>query len=425
MSMKVWLVTIGEPVPIGSGAQDRLLRIGAFAAFLSNHGHEVTWWTSTFDHFRKRHYFNSDTSILIKENLRIQLIHGCGYERNVSLRRIRDHYKVAKIFAKLILLEEGKPDIILTSFPTESLCLESVRYGRRFQIPVVLDMRDMWPDILVDTFPKGIKGIARIFLAPFFRQAVQACKGATAITGITEEFVDWGLKKADRAKSRMDKSFPLGYKPSAPSDADLKQAEAYWDGQGVHCRETRFHVCFFGTLGRQLDVDAIINAAQSIWQKNIPVFFVLCGSGERLVEYQKKAEMTPNVLLPGRVDAAQIYVLMRRSYVGLDPLPDRYDFLATINNKAVEYFSAGLPVVSSPNKGVLADFLKEYQCGLTYPTGESKDLAGHLISLYHDRALLDNMSCKAGIVFDKFFTSEKVHRNMMNYLTDIIGGYRG
>ena len=68
-------------------------------------------------------------------------------------------------------------------------------------------------------------------------------------------------------------------------------------------------------------------------------------SGNRQQTYQ-------TYYFPGWVDAAKIFVLMRRSAVGLDPLPDRYDFLATINNKAIEYMSAGLPVISSPDRGV-------------------------------------------------------------------------
>jgi glycosyltransferase involved in cell wall biosynthesis len=184
---------------------------------------------------------------------------------------------VAKVFAKLIQLEKRKPDIILTSFPTESLCLESVRYGLRFQIPVVLDMRDMWPDILVDTFPRGLRTIVRFALSPVFRKAQRACEEATAITGITDAFIEWGLKKANRAKSVMDKSFPLSYSSTLPPENDLRQAEKYWDNKGVPGKNESFNVCFFGTLGWQLDIDTVILAARKIRGEGIPINFILCG----------------------------------------------------------------------------------------------------------------------------------------------------
>jgi len=59
--MRVWLLTIGEPVPLGAGARDRLHRTGAFARYLVSRGHQVVWWTSAFDHFRKQHLSGEDT----------------------------------------------------------------------------------------------------------------------------------------------------------------------------------------------------------------------------------------------------------------------------------------------------------------------------------------------------------------------------
>src|SRR5688572_12390199 len=52
--IKVWLVTAGEPLPLGKQEQ-RLLRAGLLARYLVAAGHEVTWWTSTFDHTSKLH----------------------------------------------------------------------------------------------------------------------------------------------------------------------------------------------------------------------------------------------------------------------------------------------------------------------------------------------------------------------------------
>ena len=151
--MNVWLVTIGEPVPIREGSRDRLHRTGYFARFLADRGHEVAWWTSTFDHFRKRHWFDEDTTVELGTGLKARLLHGCGYRSNISLARFHDHRQIAKKFAHHARAAAAAPDIIVSALPTIELCLESVAYGRRRGVPVVLDMRDMWPDIFVDTVP--------------------------------------------------------------------------------------------------------------------------------------------------------------------------------------------------------------------------------------------------------------------------------
>lgn len=421
--MKIWLLTIGEPVPINNGAKDRLYRTGYLTHYLAEHGHDVLWWTSTFDHFRKVHLFNRDTKILLSERIEIRLLHGCGYASNLSLRRILDHRRLASKFATSSRILPP-PDIILCSFPTIELSLAAVTYGKLHKVPVVLDMRDMWPDIFVDHVPKPLRKLAALAAIPAFREAQNACKGATAITGITEEFVEWGLRKARRAKRLFDRSFPMGYLSKPPPAEEVAQAESYWNDCGMPNSDDAFMACFFGTLGRQLDLETIIRAAHKVRGAGKRIRFVLCGTGDRLDYFRNLAAQSPNIVFPGWVDAAQIHALMRRSLVGLDPLPERYDFLATINNKAIEYLSAGLPILSSPDRGVLSDLINKHQCGMSYPYGDADALAGILIRLYEDRLALQRLAKNAFRLFNTSFVAEKIYADMMEHLIAIAETHR-
>src|SRR5262249_61124298 len=77
-AMKIWLITVGEPLPIESG-QPRLLRTGILADLLARRGHQVTWWTSAFDHFRKRFHSPGNRAIEVRTGLSLRLLDGCGY----------------------------------------------------------------------------------------------------------------------------------------------------------------------------------------------------------------------------------------------------------------------------------------------------------------------------------------------------------
>jgi len=416
--MNIWLITIGEPVPITKDCGDRLYRTGYFAHFLSEHGHSVTWWTSTFDHFRKVHLFDQDNTIEVNHRLVIRLLYGGGYHSNFSLKRILDHKRIAKKFSR----STGglpRPDLILCSFPTIDLSLASVRYGLEHKVPVVLDMRDMWPDIFLDLVPNSLRKIATVLTWPMLRNARAACAGATAITGITEPFIEWGIEKAGRPKSLLDRSFPMGYVSRAPVRNKIVEAEKFWDEQGITTTSDNFVVCFFGTLGRQLDLDTVLHAASKLRGSEKPFSFVICGTGDRLDHLRSMAPKAAQVIFPGWVDAAQIHVLMQRSVVGLDPMPNRYDFLGTINNKAIEYLSAGLPIISSPDCGLLSNLLKEHQCGLSYPHHDSESLAELLIRLSHDSVALKKMSENATRLYKELFMAEKVYGEMMEYLVKI------
>jgi glycosyltransferase involved in cell wall biosynthesis len=417
--MKIWLVVIGEPVPLGDGLHDRLHRGGYFASFLAAHGHDVTWWTSTFDHMRKTRRFEEDQTIRLNPWLEIRLLGGGGYRSNLSLARLRDHRRIAGKFARLAAAEADPPQIILAALPTIELCLEAVRFGRRRGVPTVLDMRDMWPDIFVDSVPALARPLMRLLLGGMFLQARRACAGATAITGITEAFVDWGLKRGGRPRSELDRAFPMGYLSAAPAAEKIAAAEKFWDQQGVVADADRPVACFFGTLGRQFDLDTALAAAQVLEARGSKFRLVICGTGDRFEHYRESAAGLSNVLLPGWVDAAAIHVLMRRSACGLDPLSDRYDFLATINNKAIEYLSAGLPVVSSPRRGTLAELLAREECGLSYDLGDAAGLAKSLVRLGDEPALRGRMAANAAALFARSFTAEKVYGSMMEYLEKI------
>ena len=51
--MRIWVYASGEPLP-AADRQVRLLRAGNLCRHLQAAGHEVVWWTSSFDHIRKR-----------------------------------------------------------------------------------------------------------------------------------------------------------------------------------------------------------------------------------------------------------------------------------------------------------------------------------------------------------------------------------
>lgn len=414
--MRAWLVTVGEPLPIDR--LDRLFRAGMLAEFLLARGHEVTWWTSTFDHVRKRHRFDRDTTIEVREGYHIKLLHSLGYQKNVSLRRIFDHRGIARRFAQQAPLEP-RPDVILCSLPTIELSLAATRYGKQAAVPVIVDVRDQWPDLFLELAPPWARRVARFIFTPLFREVRAACAEATAIIGVTQAFVEWGLRYAGRPCTDLDRDFPFAYGTTPPSPDAIASAKTFWEGLGISdVKDRGFIVCFFGALGRQFELETVIAAAQDPEVCRRAIRFVLCGTGESLERYRRLARGCRNVLLPGWVGAAEIWTLLRMSTVGLAPYRNRENFIHSLPNKPVEYLSAGLPVVSSL-KGVLRDLLETHGCGATYEEGDARGLASLLVSLHDRPERLRAMSEKAKALFDACFAVEKVYGEMVDYLEKV------
>ena len=414
--MRIWLVTIGEPLP-SDGTGERLHRAGIIAEMLVSKGHEVLWWSSTFNHMKKHHRFDEDTEIQFNESYRLRLLHACGYSKNVSIARIRDHSALARKFARLAPTEP-RPDIILSSMPTPGLSLEAARYGRAHDVPVVVDVRDLWPDVFLDLVPRSFRWLAKMLLWPIEKTVRAACAKATLLFGLTSPYAEWGARKAGRQVADMDRVFPMGYTSREPDAGAVANAWAFWADHGVRHDSGEFIACFFGTLGRQFDIETIVEAARALRNEKLPIRFILCGDGDNAAKYKALAKGLSNVTFPGWVGYPEIWTLMRASKVGLAPYVNVPNFLMNVANKPIEYLSAGLPVVASL-RGCLGDLLANNECGLSYDNGDVQGLAGLLRELRDQPERLVAMSHNARRLFEQELTAEKVYGAMIDHLQEI------
>lgn len=406
--MRVWLVTVGEPMPM-DGPDVRLYRTGILAGFLCRKGHDVVWWASSFDHVRKAHRVKSHSRVVLENGCQVILIKTRGYKGNVSLGRLLDHRALALDFAGMAV-EEPEPDVILCSMPTIELAREAVKYGVQRRIPVVLDIRDLWPEIFLELIPAFARSAGRMLLAPLFRDLRKACSMTAGITGITPLFVQWGVTQAGRAMGASDRDFPLGYIPR--DRASRTGAGHCWEGLAG---ERTFLVCFFGALSRQFDLDTVIETARRLEGGPRTFTFVLCGTGDKLDHFRRRAEGLTNIHFPGWVDSSTIWSLMRASQVGLAPYRSSPSFRASLPNKSIEYLAAGLPLISSL-QGELEKLLEENTCGLTYQEGEPGSLERALIALHDDRERLATLARNAQELFERSFSAEFVYGSMCDYL---------
>lgn len=415
--MKVWLLSIGEPLPC-DGKGDRLWRSGLLASALMQKGHEVTWWTSTFHHKEKRQRATEDRSWVFRDRCEVRMLHARGYRKNISVGRFLNHRELAQKFRRAAR-QSATPDLIFCCLPTLDFCTAAVDYGRDFDVPVVLDVRDLWPDIFADIVPAALNPLAHFALLPLQKKAHDACARADALTGITNDFVDWGVAKACRTRNELDRAFPMGYADVAPNTEEIAKAKSFWRQHGVDEANGEFILCFFGTLNRHFEHDTVMQAAAKLAESGKrPIRFVICGDGPTAPLWSNLSKSLSNVILPGWVNAAQIWTLMRMSGAALAPYASTHDFMRSLPNKSIEYLSAGLPVLSSL-QGTLAKLLLQDQCGLTYGNNQAGELVGIAIRLYDDPSLRKAMSENADRLYRKQFVAEAVYSDMADHLLQV------
>ena len=416
--MEIWLLHVGELLPIDGDV--RPFRYGILADTLTQRGHKVVRWAPTFIHAYKKQRALHDKSIWVNSNYRIELVYAQGYRQNVSFQRWRFHREIEKKLRHRLSQQASHPDIILAGIPTPGMCLVALKYARKHNIPFVVDVRDLWPDIYLSILPKPLHPLANIILWPAHRRNKRLFQKASAIFAVSERYLRWGLRYANRQQRCVDKVFPLGYPERSFSPQEIEAGKKFLAQKGVDFRKQI--VSFLGQFESSYDLETVIEAARKLEGKGIKeVQFVLCGSGSKEKALKKLASGLSNVVFPGWVSASVIYALMQESKIGLAPYTSKA--LQSLPNKPIEYMAGGLAVISSL-QGELPQLLREYNCGITYPPGDSGELAAILEHLIAQPSLLKKMGRNARSLFERQFSVERIYPKMADYLEQISRGWK-
>ena len=412
--MRVWLVCAGEMLPVDKGNQ-RSMRAGMLAKALRTRDHEVTWWTSAFDHSSKRLRCDRSSTMPLPDGTRLKLLQGRPYERNVCLARLINHCQLGREFKRESEREEP-PELIFCCWPTIELGFACGQYWKRHNIPVVLDVRDLWPDIFVDVIPSSIRGLARALGLPYFQMTRRAFGRCAAVVGISEGYLSWGLEYAGRCRNQFDGVFPLGYAEPVFSKASVDSERQALRALGVD--ESRTVCWFLGAFARTYDLEPVIHAARQLQRAGTSQFqFVLSGDGEKRQAWQNLARGLNNVVFTGWLDGIRIAAMMQLSRVGVAAY--RKGAPQGMPNKIFEYLAAGLPILSCLS-GECEEFLKSEDCGTQYLAGDSQSFLAGLLNLTSSESRRAQVAANCVQVFRSRYSATKVYPALASHLERLV-----
>lgn len=329
--MRIWIVSVGEPLPT-DGENTRLRRMGNLANCISENGHSVEWFTVSFDHYKKIQRCKEDKDIIVNDNFIMHLVYTSGYKKNISLRRIMQHKAAGrKIYKKMNSL--SKPDIIIASMEPLEVSSAATKYGVKNLVPVIVDVRDLWPEIYYEVLPKRVHFLLKPYVE-FCRIILRKTMAAAySIIGLSDKFLEYGLSFAGREKGILDRTFPIAY-PNYNYSLYEHSFNKYWGNLGI--KTTDFIIVFFGNFGKQFNFESIIEASNLL--KDSPsIKFVLCGTGPQLDDVNNRT--SSNVIFPGWIEKEQISSMASNANLGIAPYINSKNYTQNTPNKFGEYLS--------------------------------------------------------------------------------------
>ena len=274
-----------------------------------------------------------------------------------------------------------KPDVVVATSPTLFAAMVGAWSGFRYQIPFVMDVRDLWPAIFVEL---GV--LKNPFLISLLEMLEVGLYGRAArVVTVTEAFsknlVGRGVssKKVHTITNGADTQFwsPL------PRPMGLARK------LGLN---NKFVVLYIGAHGISHALSKVLDAAALI-QDNPNIRFLFVGEGAekaKLTAYAKELGLRNIQFLDpvGKEKVREFYAL---ADVCLAPLRNISLFETFIPSKMFEIMAMGRPIIGSV-AGEAADILRKSGGAFVVHPEDSEGIAHAILSLYRNPANTEKMA---------------------------------
>lgn len=390
-------------------------RVHGLALEWRKSGHDVTVVTF-FPHYPAgTHYSGFDyANRLFKEEegeAGIRILRGPNlfYKPGQLGKRLLD-LPFSAVSAALVATLKGRgADVVIATSPQPLLFYSAIACGKALGIPVVLDVRDHWPEAVSRgggmLFSLGVPiarrlvaqayamadlvvGVSPAYDAVFRRYGVPARKRAIVENGLTEDF------------------FPL----DAPATLRI---DRQW--------EDRFVVSFVGTMGRNMGLQSLLATADLL--RGDSMEFVLVGDGAERPGLQTTIEerRLHNVHLLPAASHSEVAGYYRSSDASLVMLEDRPFNVPRVSAKLWEIMGMGVPLVLVAPKGAAHHIAVEQARGAVWvPPGNPGDLAEALRALKADPEGRSRMGSNGLRFVRGGFTRKLLAARYAQHLQDVI-----
>jgi len=400
-----WLLTVGETLPMLDPTARRM-RTAMLTSALAERGHDVVWWNSSFDHVGKRQLFDRDTDVAWGSGASVRFLRTRGYARNLSVARFLAHEHMARRFLDRAG-GERPPDLVFASMPTPELAAAATAYGKDRGVPVLVDIRDLWPDEFLVRLPSALRWLGEALCLPMTLSVRRAMRDATGVTAVSNSYLEWGLAHARRAKSDSDRLFMMGY----------PRGELQSEGLGpklirLGVDPTKKIFLFVSTFNTSVDISTLIEAARSLRVRS-DMQIVLCGDGEGAEAFRSQARGLANLVMTGWLAKDEIAQLLSCAYAGL--VAYKKGTMVSLPNKFFEYLSAGVPVFVNLASDARA-IAEDNDCGLYYEAQNVGALAKAISDYVADESRRARQSFNAKRFFERECRAETVYGDLADFL---------
>jgi len=355
-----------------------------FAKNLMKHGYNPTVFCANTFHQKKEEIDlgKEKCKILYSDEIPFMFIKtkasvSNGFDRVKNM--VYFYFNLLKVTKRLIK-KGDKPDLILASSVHPLTLVAGIKLGKKYNIPVICEVRDLWPEAIF-TFNKAKeKSILGKILV---RGEYWIYKRADALIFTKEGDTDYikerkwdkqhggkiDLRKTHYINNGVDiEAFNSALNQNILADDDL-------DNQ-------KFNVVYVGAIRPVNNVGNLLETAAKL-KDYTDIQFLIYGDGNQRYELEErvKNENISNVKFKGFVNKKYIpYILSKSSVNILNYSSTQYNWArGNSSNKLFEYLASGKPVISTVKMGY--SIIDKYNCGFELEENNPDELMNAILNV--------------------------------------------
>jgi glycosyltransferase involved in cell wall biosynthesis len=313
-------------------------------------------------------------------------------------QRMLKFYQFARLAGR-VGKKLSKPDVIFATHTPLTIGLAGIALSRHFNVPFVFEVRDLWPEALVNVGalrnPLAIRWLRRMA-----RKIYAEAKHIVALSpGMKEGIVRTGV--------------PAERVTVIPNASDLDLFQPGLDGSAWRNRlglGDRFAAVYFGAMGLANGLEYVIEAARILAERGRDhIVLVLHGSGGKRPDLETLArgyELTNVVFSDPVPDKAEV----ARIVAACDACMTIYRAAKEHTwspNKMFDALAAGKPVLINV-PGWLGETIENNKCGRCVAPDRPETLAEAIEELAADAELCRQMGENARALAEREFAREKL-----------------
>ena len=378
------------------------------ATLLHEHGFDVDFITSGFQHWEKRQrdveHFDAGTDAYT-----IRFIEEPFYPKNMCPQRIWAHHVVAKRVSEYFD-EHHDYDLIYCQIPPNDVAREIGKAAHRFKIPYVVDVNDLWPEAFRVAFDVPV--LSDILFAPFYRQAKAVYQMADAVVGTSDEYRERGLRDA---------------RSGIPSETVYVGNQLCEFDAGVTAQASQIDksagdiwVSYAGTLSACYDLETLVRAMALVQKTHPEAKLQILGDGSERDNLKAAAHSSgAEVVFHGYLPYSQMAAWLSKSDITINSLVEKA--AQSIVTKIGDYLAAGKPMVNTSCSKEFRAKVEADGFGVNVKPGDAEGMAEVLIDLIEDPQRRAQMGERARAIAEEQFDRPHSYLKTVRLIEGLIG----